>query len=196
MIEKVEIKHTAKDSIFTDLFSIPKYLLELFQALHPEDKTTTVDDLKSITCRCILAEHPYNDLGFRVGNRLIVLVEAQSSWSPNIVLRLLSYWIQTLNNYFTERHVLLYKNKKVACPKPELYVIYTGARKNKPNTLSFRELYFPDDPECDIDVRVHMLYHRDKGDIIDQYITFCKVLTDQVKRHGKTQKAIFETLRI
>ena len=109
MAEAVEVKHTAKDSVFTDLFSIPKYLLELYQVLHPEDQATTEDDLKAVTCRCILAEHPYNDLGFRVGNRLIVLVEAQSTWSPNIVLRLLNYWSQTLNNYFTEIKFLLYK---------------------------------------------------------------------------------------
>ena len=34
--EKVT-KHTAKDSVFCDLFKIPKYLLQLYQALHPED---------------------------------------------------------------------------------------------------------------------------------------------------------------
>ena len=73
MTDGIKVKHTAKDSVFTDLFSIPKYLLELYQALHPEDKTTTVKDLKSVTCQCILAGHPYNDLGFNVRNRLIVL---------------------------------------------------------------------------------------------------------------------------
>ena len=48
----------------------------------------------------------------------------------------------------------------------------------------------------DIDVRVHMLYGRQTGDIIWQYITFCKVLTAQIKIHGKTRTAIEETLRI
>ena len=30
-------KYTAKDSVFTSLFREPKYLLQLYQALHPED---------------------------------------------------------------------------------------------------------------------------------------------------------------
>ncbi|MBQ4360971.1 MAG: hypothetical protein II767_12035 [Proteobacteria bacterium] len=196
MTDEVKVKHTAKDSVFTDLFSIPEYLLELYQVLHPEDKTTTVKDLKSVTCRCILAEHPYNDLGFHVGDRLIILVEAQSSWSPNIVLRLLCYWGQTLNNYFTEHNVFLYSTTKVSCPKPEFYVIYSGKRGDKPDTLSFKELYFPDDAQCDIDTKVHVIYDRMSGDIIDQYITFCKVLTEQVKKHGRTRKAIEEALRL
>ena len=196
MTDELKVKHTVKDSVFTHLFSIPEYLLELYRALHPEDKKTTVKDLSSITCQCILANHPYNDLGFSVGNRLIVLVEAQSTWSPNIVLRLLIYWAQTLNNYFTDRKVFLYSSQKISCPKPELYVIYTGARGKKPDILSFQKLYFPKHPQCDIDVNVHVLYDRMTGDIIDQYITFCKVLTEQVKKYGKTRKAIEETLRI
>ena len=193
---KVEVKHTAKDSVFTDLFSIPKYLFELYQAIHPEDSETTIEDLKSVTCRCILAEHPYNDLGFCVGDRLIVLVEAQSTWSPNIVLRLLSYWVQTLNNYFTEHDILLYKNSKVHCPKPELYVIYTGERRNVPEYLTFKDLYFPDEKSIDIDVKVHLLCNHENGDIIYQYITFCKILTAQIKLNGATRKAIEETLCI
>ncbi len=196
MAEEMDVRHTAKDSVFTDLFSIPKYLLALYQAIHPEDKQTTIGDLKSVTCRRILAEHPYNDLGFRVGDKLIVLVEAQSTWSPNIVIRLLCYWVQTLNNYFTEHNVLLYSNHKVLCPKPELYVIFTGERVHEPDVLSFRELYFPVETSIDIDVTVHMLYDRENGDIIHQYITFCKVLTEQIKLHGKTRKAVEETLRI
>lgn len=31
-------KYTAKDSVFTSLFREPKYLLQLYQALHPEDQ--------------------------------------------------------------------------------------------------------------------------------------------------------------
>ena len=196
MADEIEAKRTAKDSLFTDLFSIPKYVLELYQAIHPEDKDVTVDNIESVTCRCILAEHPYNDLGFRVGDRLIVLVEAQSTWSPNIVIRLLSYWVQTLNNYFTEHQVLLYKNSKVRCPKPELYCIFTGERVDEPDVLSLKQLFFPSEKDLDIDVKVHMLYDHEKGDIIHQYITFCKVLTEQIKIHERTRKALEETIRI
>jgi hypothetical protein len=187
----------AKDSVFTDLFTIPKYLLELYQTLHPEDKTTTEADLKVVTAKCVLAEHIYNDLGFMVGgNQLIMMVEAQSSWSPNIVIRLLIYVAQALNNFFTERKVLLYKDSKVHCPKPELYVVFTGERKSQPEILSFKDLFFAEADDCDIDVRVHVIYEQNTNDIINQYIVFCKMLTEQLKKYGPTRMAIEETLRI
>ena len=197
MATSIEPNHKAKDSVFTDLFTIPKYLLELYQTLHPEDRTTAEGDLRVVTAKCVLAEHIYNDLGFMVGgDRLIMMVEAQSSWSPNIVIRLLIYVAQALNNFFTERKILLYKDNKVHCPKPELYVVFTGERVSQPPVLSFKDLFFGDSVECDIDVKVHVIYEQDTDDIINQYIIFCKVLTEQVKKNGPTRKAIEETLRV
>lgn len=42
-------KCTAKDSVFTDLFRHPKYLLQLYQALHPEDTDASEDKINNIT---------------------------------------------------------------------------------------------------------------------------------------------------
>ena len=39
--EETIAKYTIKDSVFSDLFKIKKYLLQLYRALHPEDKTAT-----------------------------------------------------------------------------------------------------------------------------------------------------------
>ncbi len=47
-------KHRIKDSVFTNLFGDPKYLIKLYRALHPEDVTTTEDDLSDITVENIL----------------------------------------------------------------------------------------------------------------------------------------------
>ena len=193
----VRINNTAKDSVFTHLFSIPEYLFMLYQTLHPEDKKSTVNDISSVTTRCILAEHQYNDLGFLIRDKLLILVEAQSTWSPNIVIRLLSYAVQSINDYFTRNEVLLYSNSKVRFPKPELYVVFTGERKNQPEILSLKELFFPEEDSCDIEAKVHMIYYQENArDIINQYITFCKVFDSQLKRYGKTKTAIEGTIRI
>ena len=58
------IKHTAKDSVFVDLFSDKKYLLELYRALHPEDTDAAESDLTTITIKNIPTNQIYNDLGF------------------------------------------------------------------------------------------------------------------------------------
>lgn len=43
------MKRTVKASVFEDLFSNKAYLPELYQALHPEDITTTESDLEYVT---------------------------------------------------------------------------------------------------------------------------------------------------
>ena len=78
-MEKTEIaKYTIKDSLFTNLFQDKKYLLQLYKALHSEDDSVKEDDIKDVTIKYILVDADYNDLGFSVGGRLVILVESQS----------------------------------------------------------------------------------------------------------------------
>ena len=130
--ENVIVKRNIKDCVFTDLFSNKKYLRELYLSLHPEDSQVTEDDLTDITIENVLVNNLYNDLGFRVGNLLIILVEAQSTWSPNILIRSLIYVTTTYQKYINEQHLDVYSSKKIDIPKPELYVIYTGNKKERP----------------------------------------------------------------
>ena len=85
---KKAAKYTAKDSIFRDLFQNPDYLIELYQVLHPEDKTVIKEDIRAVTIQNVLMDQMYNDLGFMVRGKLLVLTEAQSTWSVNIIIRI------------------------------------------------------------------------------------------------------------
>ncbi len=73
-------KRKIKDSVFTNLFQDKKYLLQLYKALHPEDYNVTEDEIADVTIKHVLVDENYNDLGFSVGNRLMILVESQSTW--------------------------------------------------------------------------------------------------------------------
>ncbi|MBQ1267345.1 MAG: hypothetical protein IIY06_11430 [Proteobacteria bacterium] len=189
-------KRNTKDSVFTHLFSFSKYQLELYKTLHPEDTDVCEADIGTITRECVVATHEHNDLGILIKDRLMVFVEAQSSWSPNIVIRLMSYAIQSLMDYFRERDVYLYSSTKVFCPRIELYTIFSCTCENMPNTLSLRDAFFPKDG-CDLDATVHIIQFDDKKtDIINQYIMFCRVFNDQIKKYGYSSQAIRETLRI
>ena len=89
----------------------------------------------------------------------------------------------------------LYASRRVKLSEPELYVIYTGDRKNRPSELSLSKVFF-DSKECAIEVRAKVIYGEGKEDIITQYVTFCKALKEQVKLHGMTRKALRETIRV
>ena len=188
-------KRKLKDSVFTNLFQDKKYLLQLYKALHPEDCNVTEDEIADVTIKHVLVDADYNDLGFSVGNRLMVLVESQSTWTLNIIIRALMYLIQTYHDYFKRTNQNLYGGKKVNMPKPELYVIYTGDRKNIPDTISLSKEFF-DGAKIAIDAEIKVLYQENENDIIGQYIIFSKVYNEQRRLYGNTKQAVTETIRI
>ncbi len=189
-------KRTAKNSVFLDLFQDKKNLLKLYKTLHPEDTDATEDSLDIVTIDNVLTDNLYNDLGIMVGNnRLLLLLEAQASWTVNILIRILLYLAQSYHEYFERTSQSLYKSKKVTMPKPELYIIYTGNKGRKPDTISLSKEFF-DGADIDINVRAKVIYESDTEDIINQYIIFCKVFDEQRKLYGMTEQTVKETIRI
>ncbi|MBQ1926574.1 MAG: hypothetical protein II180_10720 [Proteobacteria bacterium] len=100
-------------------------------------------------------------------------------------------------DYFHERDVFLHGNTKVACPKIELYAIFSCEHDVSSEFLSLRKEFFTDDEQCDLDAIVHVIQFKEgKKDIINQYIMFCRVFNQQLKLYGYSEKTIRETLRI
>ncbi len=137
----------------------------------------------------------YNDLGFMVRDRLVVLVEAQSTWTVNIIIRCLEYITQTYNEYIVGTEQDIFSTKKISIPKPELYVLYTGNRKNVPDKITLSEEFFGGD-EIDLNVTVHILHTGRDHDIIEQYIIFTQIFNEQIGTYGYKRKAVEETVRI
>ena len=194
-VQEIMAKRKAKDSVFLDLFQNKSYLLKLYRTLHPEDTTATEDSLTDVTITNVLTDNLYNDLGFIVNNKLLILVEAQSTWTVNILVRVLLYLAQSYHEYFQRTCQDYYKSRKVKMPKPELYVIFTGNKGRKPDKISLSKEFF-EGTDIDIEVKAKVIYESDTDDIINQYIIFCKVFNEQTKQHGMTQKAVTETIRI
>jgi len=97
--------------------------------------------------------------------------------------------------YFERTSQSLYKSTKVKMPKPELYIIYTGNKGRKPETISLSQEFF-DGADIDIEVKAKVIYESDTEDIINQYIIFCKVFDEQRKLYGMTEQTVKETIRI
>ena len=193
--ENTKSKYVAKDSVFRNLFGIPKYAAQLYMALHP-DETVTEDDIEHVTLESVIMATLYNDVGFKVGNKIIMLVEQQSSWSENIVVRMFVYLAETYYDYFEDTEQSLYGTRKVKFPKPELYLIYSGEdKKDVPEELSLSKLFMGGDNSV-IDVNVKVITDGKNGDIIQQYVRFTKVYNEQVKLYGRNAKAVSETIRI
>ena len=192
--EQISGKRTGKDSVFTHLFSEPEYRFQLFQTLHPEIKNVTMSDIIPLTISNILLDQPYNDLGFLVGAILIILVEAQSTWSINILIRLILYVAQKYNDLINARGWNVYGTKALELPEPEFYVIYTGNRKERPEEINFGRAFFGG-RKVGLDATARVIYGG-QDDIISQYVTFCHVLDEQYRKFGRTAEAVREAIRI
>ena len=72
-------------------------------------------------------------------------------------------------------------------------MVYTGDREEIPETLHLSDLY---QGAGSAEVEVKVLRDDGTGDILDQYVRFCKIADEQREKYGLTQQAIDETIRI
>ncbi|WP_461247104.1 Rpn family recombination-promoting nuclease/putative transposase [Treponema sp. R6D11] len=84
------VNRNHKNSVFSSLFSNPDVLRELYSAIEgipiPPDIPIDINTLTDI-----LYKWQINDVSFLIDNRLVVLIEHQSTINENIPLRLLMY---------------------------------------------------------------------------------------------------------
>jgi hypothetical protein len=128
-----------KDSLFSFLFSNPEVLRELYGALEgvrlEPDVPITVNTLSDV-----LFKEQINDLSFLVDNRLVVLIEHQSTVNPNMALRLFLYLARIYEKIFDRKK--LYSSKALQVPRPECIVLYNGtAPYPDRTTLHLSELF-------------------------------------------------------
>lgn len=190
--ENSKTKRKSKDSVFINLFEDTKNVLRLYKELHPEDTQITVDDIHIQTIKSVLVNTLYNDLGFIVKDKFVMLVEAQSAWNPNMPLRMLFYLAETYRRYLADTIQSEHSSTKVKIPKPELYVVYSGEQKC-PEIVSFSDSFF--DGDCPVELKVKVLNKVDMT-IYGQYIGFCKVFNEQRKIYQDSIMCAKETLRI
>ena len=187
-------KRKIKDSLFTKMFREKKYVLRLYKDLHPEDTSVTEDDIDICTLETVFVNSWYNDLGFTVSKRFILLIEAQSDWDKNITIRILIYLVRSYVNYINASGQNLHQKTKLKLPIPEVYVIYTGNRKIPEDELSLSKTFF--DGKDALDLKIKVLDKKDAS-IYGQYIAFCRTLDEQrAICNGDFVKAVNETLRI
>ena len=193
---EVRTNREAKDSVFCDLFSDERNLLRLYRDLHPEDQGISENDLRLVTLDRVLTRGQYNDLGFVARDRIVVLVEAQSTWTPNIAVRMLFYLVDTYRRRLAATRQNLYYIPPLDLPVPEFYVVYTGSKRDVPEELSFAE-HIVRDVSSSVDVRVKVFVGGDSSEqsgILDEYVAFARVFDEKRYEFGQSLEAIHATI--
>ena len=70
-----------------------------------------------------------NDLGMYINGRYLILIEAQTTWSVNILVRMFIYLAEIWKNHIVQNGLDVFASKAIELPMPEFYVVYTGSRK-------------------------------------------------------------------
>jgi hypothetical protein len=122
----MKVNRKNKDSVFSFLFSNPDILRELYSAIEgiplPPDIPIDINTLSGV-----LYKDKINDLSFIIDNRLVVLIEHQSTINNNIPLRLLIYIAHVYEKIVNMKKA--YQTKLEKIPFPEFIVLYNGSDK-------------------------------------------------------------------
>jgi hypothetical protein len=190
-----------KDSVFTKLFSEPELLLELYNAI--EGSSYGLDTKIEInTLEDVLFLEQLNDISFTIDDKLVVLVEHQSSINKNLPLRFLMYIARVYEKLIEDR--VVYRQRLVKIPTPEFYVLYNGReRLPEEETLRLSTAFMERTgvPSLELTVRILNInqgYNEGivkKSDTLNGYITFIAKVRENQDKGMELAEAITEAVK-
>lgn len=179
-----------QDSVFVHLFTHNlEKLLTLCKALDP---SITSEDIELIKLENTLYTGIKNDISCKVDNRLIFLMEHQSTINENMPLRCLEYIGRIFENILEMRD--RYARLLIKIPTPEFYVFYTGNE----SISAMQELKLSDAfiqkieaPQLELIVKVINLNSKENEGflescpILKEYAKFVSIVKDFKLKQGK-----------
>jgi UDP-N-acetyl-D-mannosaminuronic acid transferase (WecB/TagA/CpsF family) len=111
-----------KDTVFRSIFNNEPIALELYNALNGTNYTDA-SIIKINTLKDVLFKTLENDLSFEINNKMLMLIEHQSTINENMTVRFLAY---IAGIYLKRLGKKLYQGPLEKLPKPEFIVLYNG----------------------------------------------------------------------
>lgn len=190
-------KRTYKDSLFRSIFKDKKRLSRLYKALSGNEispKDITINTLKGVFMNDVK-----NDISFLVGNRLVILLEHQSTWNPNMPLRFLWYLSKLYRLYVNKD--MIYHAELLKIPTPEFYVLYNGTM----DIPSIQELRLSDTFEIpgnamELTAKCYNINYKKDREVLDAcyelkaYSTFIAIVRDCQKKGLSLFQSIKEAI--
>ena len=189
----VTVNHEYKDRLFNFIFGRDEnreWTLSLYNAIN-DSHYTDASLLEFNTLEDVLYIKMRNDTSFIISDILSVY-EHQSSFNPNMPLRLLNYVGNLYSGYVSKNRLNKYGEKLIMLPTPKLVVFYNGVKERDDEVIlrlsdSFSEEHRAD---SDIEVRVRMLNVNYGHN--DNLMKICKPLAEYswlINEIRKNQKA-------
>ncbi|MBP5449624.1 MAG: PD-(D/E)XK nuclease family transposase, partial [Spirochaetales bacterium] len=171
-----------KDNLFVDLFCSDqdgtRNFLSLYNALH--NTNLKFDEVKIEPKRIeqVMYRTLSNDVAMEINDKLIVMVEQQSTINKNMPLRFVMYISRLYESFVEEKDK--YRRTLVEIPTPEFYVIYNGQDNYPKESILQLSDAFKDksiDIQLDLKVTVYNVNKYRDLDIVQQ----CRAMNDYCK---------------
>ena len=147
-----------KDRLFTFIFGSEEnkaWTLSLYNAINGSNYTDP-DAIRITTIKGIMYLGMGNDIAFLIFEE-INLYEHQSSFNPNMPVRLLQYAGNLYEKYMVENKLNKYGSRLLKLPVPKLVVFYNGEKDTEDEVTLKLSDSFPKGSNPDIEVRVRMI---------------------------------------
>ncbi len=194
LIKKANIRY--QDSFFRRLFKEPKYRKALYLILHQEDINVEDTEFENIELDNILNVDIYNDICFTVRNRLIILLEHQSTLNQNMPIRILLYLAEEYKRLLTrsEFSSALYAAPLVKIPRPEFYIVYTGTEPCA-SVMKLSDAFLDCtssgiNAESKIELTIPVLTATDSKGILAEYFDIINYIKSETRYCGSLETAI------
>jgi len=117
-----------KDSVFVDLFArditAKENFVSLYNALHETNLDYKTTEVQPVMIEQVLYKKYYNDIAMLIDNKIVVLIEHQSTVNENMPFRILEYITRVYEKVVETKKK--FGKKLVKIPLPEFYVFYNG----------------------------------------------------------------------
>ena len=185
--EKLKPNRQYKDSVFVDLFSLDEKtrydaVRQIYNAFHNE-KITRKEEIRFVRLENVLFRKVRNDVSFVANNRLLILLEHQSTVNENMPFRCLEYVVALYQTEMKARDK--FSQTPMMLLAPEFYVIYNGASAYPAmKELKLSSLFKDSEktPQLELKVTVININHPDNKDFLDK----CNFL----KGYGKLERKV------
>ncbi len=147
-----------KDRLFNFLFGSEEnkaWTLSLYNAVNGSGYTDP-DAIQITTIKEVMYLGMHNDVSFLIAEEM-ALYEQQSTYNPNMPLRLLQYAGNLYEKYVKENKLNKYGNGLLLLPVPKLVVFYNGTMDQSDENILRLSDSFPKGADPDIEVKVRML---------------------------------------
>ena len=116
-----------KSSLFIDVFSRAENGLSIYNALLGTDYKD-ISDLEIVTLKDAIFMKKKDDVALLIQMELLML-EHQSTMNPNMPIRGLQYYGNSVDGYIKRHKLDIYGKKLIKIPTPHYFVLYNGSEE-------------------------------------------------------------------